>query len=636
MSLSSRPPRRLQEEDESVVEASRGVAANATDFGAHGRVLVVDDDPGVAQSLLWSVRAMGFSASVACANVACALEEVARRPPDLVLMDVSLGGPIDGIEAAALIRQRLDVPVVFISGHADAAMARRAAAVGPYGFLMKPLSPEVLAVNLPLAIARHRADVESRVFEAAVAGASVGIALVAVRGEERVIERVNDAFCTMAGMPREVIVGNPPCFLASDPAQLSLQRLREAMRQLVPAEELVHGGGQGGEFWTQVTLSPVRSGLERVSHMLVFHKDVTRQRAAEAALAEAQRFETIGQLAAGVAHDFNNVLTSIVASAEFARAVAHDPEQLRDLDDVLDASRRGGLLTRRLLDFARGVPDVQGTVSLADTVADAWHLATRVAGGGVRCSLELPDRRPDALVDLDATALEQVLLNLVVNARDAMPAGGALRVRVTASRDEAVLEVRDDGVGMSPEVQRRIFEPLFTTKPRGLGTGIGLSTTKMLVQRAGGRIEVESAPGQGSTFRVILPCSEASMRPSRVAAAQGRRDAGGAACLVAVIDPELRQACVRALRGVGFNVHEAGTAEVAQRVSEGLGTSLRFVLCEELMHRSATEALMPAAPRVVILAEDRARGEPGPMTAFLQKPFEMKTLVRLALSMLSP
>jgi PAS domain S-box-containing protein len=604
------------------------------ELGAHRRVLVVDDDPAVAQSLLWCVQSLGFTASVACADAACALEEVARRPPDLVLMDVALVGPVDGIDAALAIRQRLDVPVVFVSGRADADLARRAAAVGPYGFLMKPVSAEVLAVNLPLALARHRADVESRVYEAAVASATVGIALVAVQGELRVIDRVNDAFCAMAGMPREVILGNPPCFLAADPSQPAVQRLREAMRRLQPAEELVRGGRET-EFWTQVSLSPVRAGRDRVSHMLVFHKDVTRQRAAEAALAEAQRFETIGQLAAGVAHDFNNVLTSIVASAEFARGAAHEPEQMRDLDDVLDASRRGGLLTRRLLDFARGASDVQGTVSLAETVADAWHLATRVAGSAVRCSLDLPRHRPGALVDLDATALEQVLLNLVVNARDAMPAGGTLRVRVAEEGDDAVLEVRDDGVGMSPEVQRRIFEPLFTTKPRGLGTGIGLSTTRMLVQRAGGRIEVESAPGAGSTFRVILPRSEASPRPSRVTLPQGRRDADGAPCLVAVIDPELRQACVRALRGVGFTVHEAGTAEAAMRINAALGAALRFILCEELMHHASAPAEAPAVPRVVILAEDRAWREPDPMTACLQKPFEMKTLVRLALSMLS-
>lgn len=635
MSRSSRPPRREQRSEDTLVEASCGGSLRAADLGVHRRVLVVDDDPAVAQALLWCVRALGFSASVSCADAACALEEVARRPPDLVLMDVSLGGPVDGIAAASAIRQRLDVPVVFVSGHADADLARRAAAVGPYGFLMKPVSPEVLAVNLPLAIARHRADVESRVYEAAVASASVGIALVAVKDDLRFIERVNDAFCAMAGMPRAAIVGNPPCFLAADPSQPAVLRLREAMRRLQPAEELVRGGGHDGEFWTQVTLSPVRAGRDRVSHMLVFHKDVTRQRAAEAALAEAQRFETIGQLAAGVAHDFNNVLTSIVASAEFARGAAHDPEQVRDLDDVLDASRRGGLLTRRLLDFARGAPDVQGTVSLAETVADAWHLATRVAGPGVRCSLDLPQHRPGALVDLDATSLEQVLLNLVVNARDAMPEGGSLRVRVVEVGDDAVLEVCDDGVGMSPEVQRRIFEPLFTTKPRGLGTGIGLSTTRMLVTRAGGDIEVKSAPGAGSTFRVILPRSEASPRPSRVTSPQGRRDAGGAPCLVAVIDPELRQACVRALRGAGFSVHEAGAAEVALRVTAALGGSLRFILCEELMHHSSAAAEVPAVPRVVILAEDRALVEPGPMRAYLQKPFEMKTLVRLALSMLS-
>jgi hypothetical protein len=194
---------------------------------------------------------------------------------------------------------------------------------------------------------------------------------------------------------------------------------------------------------------------------------------------------------------------------------------------------------------------------------------------------------------VDLPVLSRNAAEILRVARDADMDFNAV-VRLAEADGRVTLEVEDRGPGIDPEDARRIFERFFRgrsaqhTKARG--TGIGLSTTRMLVQRAGGRIEVESAPGAGSTFRVILPRSEASPRPSRVTLPQGRRDADGAPCLVAVIDPELRQACVRALRGVGFTVHEAGTAEAAMRINAALGAALRFILCEELMHHASAPA----------------------------------------------
>jgi signal transduction histidine kinase len=234
--------------------------------------------------------------------------------------------------------------------------------------------------------------------------------------------------------------------------------------------------------------------------------------ALERHLAEAQRMEALGRLAAGVAHDFNNFLTVIQGNVELARR-DHDSPTLAEIEI---ATARATELISRLLAFARQQPSSPTTLRLDEVISNLEPILVRLAGNGIELTLALASRFP---VDADPVQLEQILLNLVANARDAMPRGGALvvstrDVSVNAEQesavrpgDYAVLSMRDEGIGMDPATLARAFEPFFSTKEQGKGSGLGLATVRGIATRSGGGVEVDSQLGRGTTFHVFLPRS---------------------------------------------------------------------------------------------------------------------------------
>lgn len=234
----------------------------------------------------------------------------------------------------------------------------------------------------------------------------------------------------------------------------------------------------------------------------LFAHDVTVRRRVESERLRTQRLEALGRLAAGVAHDFNNLLAVMLMAVESAATAVPDDDPLReDLADAADAARRGRALTRQLLTFARRQESRPTTFALNEVVQNMTDLLRRIAGTNVRLSVLLA---PDAgAITADPGQVEQVLLNLVTNARDALPAGGAVSVETARSNGDLRLTVRDTGVGIAPEVRPHLFEPFFTTKAEGYG--LGLATVYGVVTGAGGRVEVESAPGEGTAFHLYFP-----------------------------------------------------------------------------------------------------------------------------------
>jgi signal transduction histidine kinase len=233
-----------------------------------------------------------------------------------------------------------------------------------------------------------------------------------------------------------------------------------------------------------------------------FTRDVTARRRADGERLRAQRLEALGRLAASVAHDFNNLLAVMLAAVEQAtEAVPDDAELKADLAEAAGAARRGRALTRQLLTFAKQEETRPQLLDVNARVVAMQELLRRLAGSGAEVTLALA---PDAgAVVADPSQLDQVLLNLVTNARDAMPGGGRIRVETAREDGSLRLTVRDTGAGVPPEVRPHLFEPFFTTKADG--HGLGLSTVYGVVTGAGGRVEVESEPGQGAAFHLWLP-----------------------------------------------------------------------------------------------------------------------------------
>ncbi|MBM4283331.1 MAG: response regulator [Deltaproteobacteria bacterium] len=391
------------------------------------------------------------------------------------------------------------------------------------------------------------------------------------------------------------------------------------------------------------------------THLLALHADVTRQRFAELALEVSQRIELMGRLTAAIAHDFNNVLGAIVAFAELARDGVPDGTAQEDLDEVLGAARSGAALTRKLFDFPRGTEGDRGvTTDLAAVLPQFRAVLDRVAGPRVEVVMQLPAQ--PLLVTIDAHSLEQVLLNLVTNARDAMPQGG--RVELTASLPGFATErfapgqyvriqVTDNGQGMSEEVRLRSFEPLFTTKPRGKGTGLGLTTCKMLIERSGGAIDLRSTTGVGTTFLIDLPVAaavDASAVAQRPQLSQLTARAEGALCILVDDEAPLRRACARALTEVGFYVVEAIDGEQAIREIDARGDAVKLVVTDVLLPGVNGKVVVAHARRVrpempTILISGYVDGERElsvPPEQVLWKPFPLGTLAQRALDAIKP
>ncbi len=383
--------------------------------------------------------------------------------------------------------------------------------------------------------------------------------------------------------------------------------------------------------------------------------DVTAERNVERQLVVAQRMEAIGRLAGGIAHDFNNVLSVILSYTELvADALPEGSPQRADLDEVLIASHRAEALTRQLLAFGRKQMLVTEPVDLHRLTASLSRLLERVVGDDVRLTVDLGART--AITLADRSQLEQVLMNLVVNARDALPDGGAIEITSRDARLDAAhaatlevepgdfieLAVRDDGTGISPENLPRIFEPFFTTKEAGQGTGLGLATVYGIVRQSGGAVQVESKPGAGTTMRLYF-------RVHRGAEAQPtppmpKRAAKKSACVLVVEDePALRAVVRRVLVQAGYSVLEAGSGIDALGIftteQAKIGLVLTDVVMPGMTGRELADRIHKLSPTLPIVFmsgyADETIARHGVLGAgFLRKPFDHETLtrhVRLAL-----
>jgi two-component system cell cycle sensor histidine kinase/response regulator CckA len=317
---------------------------------------------------------------------------------------------------------------------------------------------------------------------------------------------------------------------------------------------------------------------------------VRRMRRAERELANkqeelrrAQQLEILGRLAGGVAHDFNNLVTAISGFAALAsRRVPPNDEVLRDdLEEIQRATERAAELTRQLLSVARRQPIQTQIVDVNTLLVNLYKLLRRLVSEAVELVV-LPTKDP-ACVRIDPGQLEQVLSNLVVNARDAMPTGGTLTLGVKATETQVLLEVSDTGVGMSEAVKARIFEPFFTTKDVGRGTGLGLATSIAIVERARGTIDVDSSLGQGTTFTIRLP--RVFECPTELAEHPGRPPVrlGGGLVLVVEDDPQVRRVVRNALTESGYEVLEADNGVVALELARRHEPRLRCVLTDIVM-----------------------------------------------------
>jgi PAS domain S-box-containing protein len=388
--------------------------------------------------------------------------------------------------------------------------------------------------------------------------------------------------------------------------------------------------------------------------------DITDRRLAEQEqarlreqLQQAMKMEAIGRLAGGVAHDFNNLLTAIIGNADLALLDLGPEHPLRaPLEEVLRASSRAAELTRQLLAFGRRQVIAPRALDLNAVVENLHRMLTRVLGEDIDLQTSLA--RPLGAVRADPGQVEQCLINLAINARDAMPAGGRLRLTTTERElDETacrglptlrpgphvVLSVADDGVGMTPEVQAHAFEPFFTTKPAGSGTGLGLASVFGVMQQHQGSVALESAPGRGTTVSLFFPRAAAEAPAAGAVRSDARLPAGSETVLLVEDDEHVRELTRHLLRRLGYQVLVAEDGPSALRQAAGHGGPLHLLLTDVVMPgmsgRELADRLRETRPRVRVLfmsghSEEviSRRGVLEPGLSFVPKPFTAQELAR--------
>jgi len=637
------------------------------------QVLLVEDSPADAKLIGQELRRLARPLAVERVETAAAMRAALQRQDwDVILSDWSL--PSFSAPAALAIASELrpDVPLIIVSGTIGEEAAVDAMHAGARDYVLKDKLGRLVPVlerellGRAARLARRQAEAalkesEARFRRLAESGV-VGIIVVEPSG--RVME-ANDAFLQMVGYSQDdVAAGRLTWENLTPPEQHDRDRqaagLLDSQRVAHPWEKeyLRKDGTAVAVLVTAARLDDGRYLSLSIDLREQKRAELARARAevalrhSEEQLRQAQKMEAVGRLAGGVAHDFNNLLSVILSYSELVQdGLAHNDPLRADLGEIHEAATRASALTRQLLLFSRQQIVEPRVIDLGDVVGGLNKMLHRVVGEDVEVIVVAPDHH--ARVNADPNLMEQVLLNLVVNARDAMPKGGKLTIQTEnvklddgyAARHLGVmpgryvrLAVKDTGVGIPPEIQSRIFEPFFTTKDKGKGTGLGLSTVFGIVQQSGGHIAVDSEVGRGTTFNVYLPRVDGDLSGAIVLAPSGALR-GTETVLLVEDERQVRTIADNILRRHGYNVLVAQNAGDALLICERETGPIHLLLTDVVMpHLSGPELaarLGRLRPDMKVLfmsgyTDDSAlrHGALEGSVGFLQKPITPALLAR--------
>jgi two-component system, cell cycle sensor histidine kinase and response regulator CckA len=636
-----------------------------------GRVLIVDDQPPNILLLERTLRQAGFTNMRSTTDPHAVLPIFAEFQPDILLLDLHMPGKT-GFEVMeqlkGIVGNETYLPILVLTADVSAAMKQRALACGAKDFLTKPfdLMEVVLRIKnlletriLHLQLQDHNRSLEETVRERTreVREQATFIAkardAILVRDLQARIAFWNEGAERLYGWTGAEAAGrNVNELLRGD--EQHVEEAREAtMAQGEWAGELRQLTKGGKEVIAMSRWTLMRDDAGQPKSILAINTDITKRKNLEAQLLHAQRMEGIGMVAGGVAHDFNNLLTVITGFSEIVigRMKRDDPSR-ELLQEVYKAGESASMLTRQLLAFSRKqVLQVQ-VLDLNSLIADAEKMLSRLLGETIQMVTEVEPTL--GRVKADAGQIEQILLNLCVNARDAMLQGGRISVLTRnielgegCAREHphvkpgryVLLAVRDTGAGMDEATKARVFEPFFTTKEPGKGTGLGLATVFGIVKQSGGSVEFESAPGRGTTFRIYLPRVEETVpaSPSSVDASKAPR---GTETLLLVDDDAGVRGLVRlALQTFGYQVLDAADGAAALRVSVAHQAPIQLLVTDVVMPgmsgRELADRLTALRPGLKVLYlsgyTDDAIVRNGVATsgiAFLAKPLTPGMLAR--------
>ena len=600
------------------------------------RILVVEDEAIIAADLAERLEGMGYQVVGTVPSGEEALTRAGETTPDLVLMDVFLAGALDGIETADQMWERHQLPVVFLTAHGDPDTMGRARRAESFGYVVKPFEERTLQATIELALYRFQATAQAQRMERWLATTleSIGDGVVAADLQGR-ITFMNATAEQTTGWQRQDAIGLPVARVLQVVHEGTLRPFGDLARRALDSGSVIHLDQRlglrrpdGEVVPIADSAAPIRDQEGRITGVVIVFRDAIEQRRAESErlryeqkLLETQRFKSLGMLAGGIAHDFNNLLTVIRGNIELCLGQApEDPRRAARLRAADQAAAAAAAMCQQMLAYAGKGRFQLEDCDLNNLVTGTVQLVHGMAKGRADIHLQLSSVLPHLLADV--SQLRQVVMNLVLNAVEALPDGrGQVRVRtgvqaIDAARlgrmatgaeltpgDYVTLEVQDTGTGMSPDTMARIFDPFFTTK--FTGRGMGLAAVAGIVRGHAGGLWVHSIPGRGSTFLVALPPSPEAptARVAEPAPGVATWRAGGVALVVD--DEELvRQVLATLLAELGFSVECAADGVRASELARSEPQRFRLVVLD---------LTMPGKDGVTTLADLRQLGAAAPV-----------------------
>ena len=590
-----------------------------------GRIMIVEDESLVAEDLQSCLARSGYEV-VGIADTFDEAKHLAERArPDLALLDIRLKGPRDGIELAGELR-RQNIGFVYLTSHGDEGTLARAEVTEPLGYVLKPFGAREMVPVLRTALYRHAADVRLRGLEhwlqTTLRSIGDGVVVTDVDGritfanpvaEKLLRQRLRE----LTGLPVAQAMPLLDSGGRAVPCVAKRAMLEQAIVHVDPDCELVRGDDV--RLPVDCSGAPVRDDDGSVTGAVVVLRDATtrrlveeQRREADRRMRSAEKLESLGVLAGGLAHDLNNILTAILGHVAWGKGLAEPAAAVQEsLHSIEENTHAAADLCRRMLAGAGAGPLVPEAVDVAATVREAVSRERALAGPGITFVSE--GERDGLFAHADPVQWRQVLANLLRNAVEALAGRsgdvvarwGSLRLpcallgerskaRTLAAGDYVWFEVADDGPGMTEDVQARVFEPFFTTK--FTGRGLGLASVHGIVRRHGGAVDLDTEPDLGSRFRAFWPATKAPTPPTPQLASEPLPG------VVLVVDDDdlVRRVTCRALRARGFTCHEAVDGAVALDLLRG-GLAVDVVVLD---------VMMPGESGIDVLAELR-RIRPG-------------------------
>lgn len=520
------------------------------------------------------LESLGYAVTSIARTADQAVRLAVSDVPNLILMDIHLQGEKDGIQAAAEIRKLLDVPVVFLTAHSDSFTIERAKITGPFGYITKPFETGSLRVQIEIALFKHQLEQKLRRSEAWLSTTlhNIGDGVIAADGAGKVV-LMNPVAEELTGWTMEHAAGQlvSEVFKVFDvgtlkPVALPLPAVSGAESMRTSRAEYSLHSRKGTIALVHTVINANQSADGALLGSVIVFRDISSQRELEQRLQESQNMESIAIMAGGLAHDFNNLLTVISGYAGLAGGAQRKAADA--LDQIGLAAESAAVLCSRLLTVSRNDVIQPEIFDLNELIAASAKIIQQFLGPASALILETSSE--SLPVSSDRIQIQQVLINLAVYARDAMPEGGTFTVTTRRNAGLAQIDVHDTGIGMTDETRRRIFQPFFSRQSEK-GSGLGMAMVHSTITKWSGTVEVKSKPGTGTEFRISLPLSEtAPERQVQAPEFQSKPAEGPAKVTILLVedDAPVRKFLRDRLDAAGFGVFEAATGGDALRLPE--------------------------------------------------------------------